>query len=341
MTTTPNTVDTVGKQPLGQIERCDVRSVWANEAADFTPWLAKEENMALLAESLGIEMEVENIEVAVGPYSADILAKNIGTDRYVVIENQLDKTNHDHLGKAITYGSVLDAGEVIWIAPEFTEEHRKALEWLNDNTGDNLGFYGVQVELWRIDNSRPAVRFNVVSRPAEIVRQAAVAKAGEELTDARKLQLEFWTRFREKLLEEGIVPSAQTPRPQYWFDVALGRGGISLSNIANTYEGRVGVRVYISNTVAEAVFPQLEQQKAEIEHEIGEVLQWNPHPDNRDKIIALYHEADIWDRDRWDEYIRWLVDAVARFRKAFMPRVKKLKLTRQGVGETTEDTRQL
>ena len=327
MTDTPTAGNTVGKQPLGQIERRDVREVWANEAADFTPWLAQEENIALLGEALGVELEVENVEVAVGPYSADILAKNIGTGRYVVIENQLGKTNHDHLGKAITYGSVLDAGEVVWIATEFTEEHRKALEWLNDNTGDNLGFYGVQVELWRIDESRPAVRFNVLSRPAEIVRQAAVAKVGEELSEARKLQLEFWTRFREKLLEERVVPSAQTPRPQYWFDVPLGRSGIFLSNIANTYEGRVGVRVYISNTVAETALPQLEGQKAEIEQEIGEALQWNPHPDNRDKIIALHHEADIWDRDRWDEYINWLVDAVARFRKVFMPRVRKLKLT--------------
>lgn len=231
--------------PLGKIERCDARDIWPHEASDFTPWLAKEDNIAQLADAIGLELEVENVEVAVGPYSADILAKDTGTGQYVVIENQLAKTNHDHLGKAITYGSVLNASAIVWVATEFTEEHQKALEWLNDNTGDSLAFFGVQLEVWKIDDSRPAVRFNVVRRPAPIMRQAAVAKAGETLTDARKLQLEFWTLVRDRLLADHVVTSAQTPRPQYWFDVPVGRSYFVLSNIANTYERRIGVRLYI------------------------------------------------------------------------------------------------
>ena len=125
---------------LGQIKKLNVRKIWASEAAHFTPWLANEENIVILGQSLGLELEVEQIEAKVGPYSADILAKDIGTGKYVVIENQLGKTDHDHLGKAITYGSVLDASAVVWIASEFTEEHQKALDWLNEYSSDDLEF---------------------------------------------------------------------------------------------------------------------------------------------------------------------------------------------------------
>lgn len=311
---------------LGRIEKCEVRHVWPHEASDFTPWLAKEENIALLADAIGLELEVENVEVAVGPYSADILAKDVGTAQYVVIENQLGRTNHDHLGKAITYGSVLNASAIVWIATDFTEEHQKALEWLNDNTGESIAFYGVQVEVWKIDESRPAVRFNVVSRPSGIVRQAAVVKASENLTDARRLQLEFWTKFRDRLLAKKVIASAHTPRPQYWFDVPVGRAHFVLSNIANTFDGRIGVRLYMGSRVADKAIAQLSHQRAEIERDIGQRLEWNPHPDKSDKIIAVCRDVDLWNRDLWDEHIDWLVDMVATFRKVFMPRVKALDL---------------
>ena len=311
--------------PLGKIKRLDVRKIWKTEAADFTPWLASDKNMSQLGKAIGIELEVDKVEASVGPYSADILAKDTGTGKYVVIENQLGKTNHDHLGKAITYGSVLDAGTVIWIATQFTEEHHRALDWLNDYTSEELSFYGVLLELWKIDNSRPAVRFNVISRPAEIKREDATGKSKEVLTETRKLQLEFWTAFREKLLSSKVVSSAQKARPQYWFDVALGRSNIVLSNVANTYENRVGVRVYISNKIADWALPQLEEQKDEIEAEIGTKLQWNPNPDNRDKIIAINKDMNLQNREEWDVSIEWLVDMVGRFRKTFVPRVKKLK----------------
>ncbi len=191
------------KPQLGKIEAVGARHVWADEAADFTPWLAEEKNIALLGEALGLELEVESTEVAVGPYSADILAKDTGTGRFVVIENQLAKTNHDHLGKAVTYASALDATAVVWIAPEFTEEHQKALEWLNDHTTEDLAFYAVLLEVWRIENSPPAVRFNVISRPAGAARKAAVTRA-EHLTDAKKLQFDLLDPLpREALGSEG------------------------------------------------------------------------------------------------------------------------------------------
>ena len=312
---------------LGELTHVEVRSLWPNEAKDFTPWLAGEENMSRLGEALGLELEAERTEVAVGPYSADILARDSAGD-YVVIENQLAKTNHDHLGKSITYAAVLGARSIIWVAPHFTDEHRKALDWLNDHTTDELSFYGVQVELWSIDNSAPAVRFNAVSRPAEIVQQATATKSGK-LSDARQLQLDWWTMFREALVASNLVGSTQTPRPQYWYNVALGRAGIYLSNIANTYAGRIGVRIYLhGKSGGDSALDQLSADREAIEREIGQPLQWNPNPDNKDKIIAIDRDADLSDRNQWNKHIAWMLDMTKRFHNTFSPRVKKLDLTR-------------
>jgi hypothetical protein len=260
----------------------------------------------------------------VGSYSADIVAIDVGTGKRVVIENQLEKTDHDHLGKALTYAAVLNASSIVWIAPQFTDEHKKTLDWLNDHTNSDLSFFGVTLELWQIDESKPALRFDVVSHPAEIVRQAAMNVRKDELSDTRKAQLAFWTDFRDALQATGKVPSVQSPRPQYWFDVSLGRSGVMLSNTANTYDGRIGVRVYISNKVSDAVLPQLLDMKSAIEAELGIRLEWNPNPENRDKIIGIYRDASITDRSKRQEDVQWMVDTVVRFREIFGPRLKNM-----------------
>ena len=166
-------------------------------------WLALEANISKLAEELHLgELQVEGVEVPVGPFSADILAED-ASDNLVMIENQFGKTDHDHLGKVLTYAATLGAKAVIWIAERFTDEHRKAIEWLNEHTREDLSLYAVEIELWQIDNSKSAVRFNVLSQPTVLARQATAVKAAGAMTDARKLQLEFWTMFRSKLLEPG------------------------------------------------------------------------------------------------------------------------------------------
>jgi hypothetical protein len=323
---------------LGKIRSVDVRTFWKHEATDFTPWLANEENIALLGEAIGIELEVENTEVAVGPYAADIVARDTGSGRYVVIENQLGKINHDHLGKLITYGAALDAETVVLIATEFTEEHQKALDWLNEHTSEELGFYGVRLELWRIDDSRPAARFTVLSKPATATRKAARASASEELTPTRKLQLEFWTEFAKKLSARKEISSTQTPRGQYWYNVSLGRRGVHLSNIASFQQNKIGVRVYIHNIVSDVVLPQLEKEREAIEKEIGESLDWNPHPENRDKTIVLIKDTDLDDRQKWAEHLNWLVDKTIKFRRAFVPRLAKIDLTPATEQESEDET---
>ncbi len=311
---------------LGNLKRVEVRTVWKFEDVNFTPWLAEEATFKKLSDALGFEMQVEQIEVPVGPYSADILAKDT-SNNFVVIENQFGKTNHDHLGKILTYAATLNATTVVWIAERFTDEHRKAIEWLNDYTTEELRLYAVELELWKIDDSKPAVQFNILSQPSEIIKHASAVKSQGPLSEARKLQLEFWTDFRRLLLQKKIVSSAQTPRAQYWFNVSLGRANIHLSNIANVADGRIGVRVYISNKIASEALPQLMAERQAIEMEIGEPLEWNPNENAIDKIILLDRDADLTLRDKWPEYLNWLVERVSRFKKAFEPRIRKLKIS--------------
>lgn len=312
---------------LGALNYLSLKTVWPHEERDFTPWLSQEANLAELSKSLGLdELQFEAAEVPVGPYTADILARS-ASGEYVVIENQFGKTDHDHLGKLVTYGATLGASTLIWIAETFSDEHRKAVEWLNENTDDSMSFFAVKPEVIKIDDSKPAIRFNVVCQPNEVVRAAALAKSTNDMSAAQRTQLEFWTLFREKLLSSRIVTSAQAARPQYWFDVPLGRSYVNLSNIFNTWDGKIGVRVYISNRIAEKALEQLEREKKEIEHEIGQELQWNPNPANRDKIIGIFRDIDVDDREAWPEQIDWLADMTKKFRDAFGRRVKKLDLS--------------
>lgn len=298
---------------LGKIKSVSLRKIWKNEAYDFTPWLA--DNLEELNQALGLELELEDKETPVGPYSADILAKDTGTGKYVIIENQLEKTDHEHLGKCITYASVLDASAVIWIASKFTEEHSKSLDWLNEHTSDEIAFYGVKVELWQIENSPPAVKFNVISTPNLVVRQAR--KERGELTEARKAQLEFWTAYRDKLADSGKIRSLQTPRPQYWFDVALGKSGIHLSNTFNTNNHELGVRVYIYNKNVDEWLPYFESRKDEIEAQIGCKLEWNPNPDNIDKTIVLVKKFELNNKENWSTALEWFVGETIKFRDTF------------------------
>jgi hypothetical protein len=163
--------------------------------------------------------------------------------------SQLGKSDHDHLGKLLTYGSALGASAVIWIAGKFIEEYRKALDWLNDNKTEDVSFLGVELELLKIDNSLPAIRFNVVSRSAVELRTVKVTSR-DGLSEGEKLQFEFWTAFEEKLRSTQAVPSTQTPKPRYWFNVSLGKSGIFLSNIANTWDKRIGLRIYMRVYIA-------------------------------------------------------------------------------------------
>jgi hypothetical protein len=273
-------------------------------------------------------------------YAADDRAAECGQQEEIdeglaIVEKQL-KSRTVKAGEEELFKARAKEDGVVWIAKDFTDEHRKTLDWLNDHTDENLELFGVRIEVWKVGDSLPAPRLNVVSRPASVVKQARGGTSNEDLTDTRKMQLAFWTAVRDSLKATGKIPSLHSPRPQYWFDVALGRTGIHLSAIANTFENRIGVRVYLSHKVAEVALEQLESEKAAIHEEIGCELTWNPTPEKRDKIILVDRAADLACRDKWGEYVEWITETIVAMRTAFHPRVKRLDLSAQGPANDDE-----
>jgi hypothetical protein len=203
---------------LGRLKKVDLREAWESEAGDFTPWLAQEENIALLSDTIGIDLEVEAQEKNVGPFRADILCKDTATDHWVLIENQLEKTDHTHLGQLMTYAAGLNAVTIVWIADRFTDEHRAALDWLNDITNETFNLFGLKVELWRIGNSPIAPKFNIVSKPNDWTKSLAVAASQVEsagLSEARLLNLEYWTEFRERLIKANCSVRPTKAKPHF------------------------------------------------------------------------------------------------------------------------------
>ena len=174
---------------LGKIKRItDLRSVWQHEALNFSKWLAQDENLAQLSEAIGIDIILEELESSVGNFNVDLFAIEEGTDRKIIIENQLEDTNHDHLGKIITYASGKGAEVIVWIVKRARDEHRQAIEWLNQNTGIKIGFFLVEIELWQIDDSAIAPKFNVVERPNDWAKQM---KNVDNLSETKQLQQNF------------------------------------------------------------------------------------------------------------------------------------------------------
>ncbi len=312
---------------LGKLVAIDVRSAWNDEARDFTPWLAQEENLALLSDTLDMDLELQGIEVPVGPYSADIVTRDANSDRTVVIENQLDKTNHDHLGKVLTYASGLNAGAVIWIAHEFTEEHRRVLDFLNEAASPALRLYGLEIQLWSIGGSSPAPKFNVVARPNEFV-----APPGDP-TEAQRTDLAFWQAFREYMFTQRTTLKLRTPGPRHWYAITVGRSGFTVALTASITKKRIGCELYCGGQKGSRAFRLLEKQKGSFEKELGE-MEWQGLPQKKASRIVQYRtDVDIADSGKREEYFAWLKDRAENFHRVFSPIVKELDLS----GDSEED----
>ncbi len=315
-------------QELSRLSKVDLREVWNNEATDFTPWLAMEENLGLLGDTIGIDLELEAQEKNVGPFKADILCKDTTDGHWVLIENQLERTDHTHLGQLITYAAGLKAVTIVWIAHRFTDEHRAAVDWLNEMTGSQINFFGLEVELWRIGDSPIAPKFNMVSKPNDWTKSVTGAAKRfdlEDISPAKQLQLEFWTGFREYLLEESKLIKPQKPLPQHWANFAIGRSGHNLAATVNTRDNRLTVELYIGTDDAKAFFHLLHDQKTEIEAEIGAALDWRELPEKKtSNLVLLRDDVDPQNKALWPDYYTWLKDYLERFHGALAGRVKML-----------------
>ena len=314
---------------LGRLQKVELREVWSSESNDFTPWLAQPENLKLLGETIGIELELEAQEKEVGPFRADILCKDTATDNWVLIENQLERTDHSHLGQLLTYAAGLDAVTIVWVAEHFTEEHWATLDWLNERTDERINFFGLEVELWRIGDSPVAPKFNVVSKPNDWTRSVQRAAEGE-ITEHKRIQLQFWTTFRDYMEDKSGI-RCQKPYPQHWMNHSIGRSGFHLSSIAsmwnsetNTNNPEIRVELVLMGKNAKQSFAALEQKRVEIEKAIGLPLTWhNPEGKNMCRIYTRTN-ANFLDSKLWPQQHEWLREKLEIFQKVFAPIVKGL-----------------
>ena len=315
------------EEELGWLIKVPLREFWGGEASDFTPWLADEENIGLLSETIGIELEVEAQEKSVGPFRADILCKDIETDGWVVIENQLEPTDHTHLGQLLTYAAGLNAVTVVWIAESFTDEHRAALDGLNEITDEGFSFFGLEIELWRIGDSPMAPKFNMVSHPNDWTKTVAKISTTKELTSTNQLYLEYWTGLRDVLEERNGVIKPVKAAAQHWlyfYPFPNLSSDFWLSASASMKYKRLRVSLVLSGEGAKPHFYLLKPDRVEIEEEVGTELEWRENPEKKQSDINLSYETNLEDYQDWNRQHEWLCEKLEIFHKVFLPRVKVL-----------------
>ena len=316
-------------KPLGHLEKVELREVWTNESSGFTPWLAQAENLKRLGETIGIDLELEAQEKEVGPFRADILCKDTTTDNWVLIENQLERTDHSHLGQLLTYAAGLEAVTIVWLAERFSEEHRATLDWLNERTDEKINLFGLEIELWKIGDSPIAPKFNIVSKPNDWTRSVQRAAEGE-ITEHKRTQLAFWTAFRNYMEEKSSI-RCHKAYPQHWMTHSIGKSGIHLSSVAstsnsetNTDDPEIRVELVLDGKNAKQNFTALEKRREEIERAIGAPLKWhNPEGKNMCRIY-IRTNANFLDSKLWPQQQEWLRDKLETFFKVFAPMVRTL-----------------
>ena len=297
---------------LGHIKQItDLRSVWHNEAKDFSKWLAQENNLAQLSEAIGIDIVLEELESSVGSFNVDLYATEEGTDRRIIIENQLEDTNHDHLGKLITYASGKGAEVIIWIVKRARDEHRQAIEWLNQNTGVKIGFFLVEIELWQIDDSALAPKFNVVERPNDWAKQM---KHADSLSETKQLQLNFWQQLSETIKSDELYAkefSSRKAQPQHWYNLSIGSSSYHVCLTVNTQKNRLGTEIYIPDDKEK--FAMFKSHAQEIEELVGSKLEWR-EATKATRILAL-KSCNINEESQWKAATEWLLNKALVFKR--------------------------
>ena len=306
---------------LGKLQEIDIRKVWQHEQYDFSKWLANEENIQELGDTLNLSLTDVETEKFVGNYRCDILCKDEITGKVVLIENQLEPTNHDHLGKIITYASGLDASVVIWIVSSARQEHSSAIEWLNKHTDNDLSFFLVEVHAYKIGDSDPAPQFKIIEQPNDFVNSVKIISKNSDISDSERSRLEFWTQLNEVLEECGKPFNKRKPTTDHWYSVAIGSSDchISIDLINKNHKIRVGV--WIGNN--KDLFDKFYANKEQIEKLCGFELEWNRLDDKKASFICTYIPGlDFDNTSNYPELMDKSIELVLTIRKAFVPFLK-------------------
>jgi len=307
---------------LGKLKRIDLREAWKHEADDFTKWLAQEENLRLLGDEIGFDIKLIQIEAEVGDFNVDILAEEESTGKKIIIENQLEITNHTHLGQIITYASGYDANFVVWIIGDAREEHRRAIDWLNEHTDENIEFYLVKIELWQIGDSPYAPKFEIISKPNDWAKAVRESIGQGKLTDIKLNQLEFWTRFKEYGKTKKTKLRFQKTYPQHWTNISIGHSDAHIGLTVNSRENVFGAELYIPDK--KELYAKLLEQKKAIEEELGETPKWMELPGKKASRIRIIVEGNLENKDNWESYFDWLLQKAEKLHSVFPKYLKNV-----------------
>ena len=301
---------------IGKLTEVDVRTLWKHEQYDFSEWLAKQANIEYLNDILGLTLSDVDKEVYVGPYRCDIVAKDETSGITVIVENQLEATNHDHLGKIITYASGLDASVIVWIVKDAKEEHRAAIEWLNNNTTKDINFFLIEIHAYKIGESDPAPKFEVVEKPNDFVKRSKTKYTDGELNQSQSERLMFWEQFNEVVIARGKPFNLRKASTDHWYDVAVGVSSAHVAiNLVNK-DNNVVVELYINDD--KELFDSLYEKKEEIEENLGFSLDWDRLDGKKASRIKHYiNGLNFDDHSNYDTLMNEVVDKAVLMRDTF------------------------
>lgn len=293
----------------------DLRTVWPHEALDFTPWLSQDDNITLLADSIGIDITVDETESSVGDFNVDIFASETGTDRKIIIENQLEDTNHDHLGKLITYASGKSADIVIWVVKHAREEHKAAIEWLNNHTDDSVDFFLCEIKLYRIGNSEPAVKFEVIEKPNDWTKEI---KKSESINETQQLRYDYWVAFEDYAFKNPTFAKnfkKRKPSKNHWLNFSIGSSACHIAVSQIKQRNELDVELYISDDTE--LYNSLYENKTDIELTSGLSFDWRELPDRKASRIVLEKSVQLENKNAWGAQFEWLIDVMIKMKTTF------------------------
>ncbi|VGO11826.1 hypothetical protein PDESU_00373 [Pontiella desulfatans] len=307
---------------FGALKKVPLRNVWPHEAIDFTPWLA--DNIAELGDVLGMELELTEREASVGDFSLDLLAKDLSSSKPVIIENQFNQTDHDHLGKLLTYAAGFDASTVIWVSETVRDEHRQALDWLNQRTDSETQFFAVVLEVLQIDESKPAFNFKPVVMPNEW--QKSTKRGGTAPSARAELYRDYFQKVIDELRDAYRLTSLKKAQPYNWIGISTGVSGFIYSvSFAQGKNARTEIYMDTGDQdETKRIFDELKVLSEEIEAKYGCPLSWERLDNKRASRIAVYRPGSINDSEEVLSEIRqWHIEHVMKLRDVVVPYLKE------------------
>jgi len=313
----------INKISIKKIKKVPLREIWRKEDKDFTKWL--EENIDYLGDVLGFDISIISREGKVGPFNVDLYGEDNAGDK-VIIENQLEKTDHKHLGQIITYLTNLDANTAIWITKEPVEEHIKAIDWLNETTPDDISFYLIKLEAIKIgENSPAAPLFTIVKRPTKEKKQLGAEK--KEYAGRHILRKSFWTQFINEMNKVNSMCSNVNPVTENWIGIGLGMSGVSMNLVVSKKYART--EIYINRGDKEEnkkIFDLFYEMRNNVEKDFGGKLIWERMEDNvTSRIKYQLDDVDISEEQDWPKMNKFMIDGAERMHRASKEPIREIR----------------